>query len=130
MKNKSVFFSILSLLIATAAFAQAPEIKRTPLQTVQLSTPGKVAIQMIVEVAPGGTIPRHTHPGEEIAYIMSGELVLLVDGKESKVVKTGESFSVPEGSIHGGKNASSAAATLLVTYVVDKDKPVATPAKN
>jgi quercetin dioxygenase-like cupin family protein len=130
MKIKSVFFSLLSLLLATSVFAQAPEIKRTPLQTVQLSTPGKVAIQMIVEVAPGGTIPRHTHPGEEIAYIMSGELVLLVDGKESKVVKTGESFSVPEGSIHGGKNASTAAATLLVTYVVDKDKPVATPAKN
>jgi len=130
MKIKSVFFSIVSLLIATPAFAQAPEIKRTPVQTVQLSTPGQVAIQMIVEVAPGGTIPRHTHPGEEIGYMMSGELTLEVDGQTAKVVKTGEAFSVPQGSIHGGKNASAASATLLVTYVVEKDKPVATPAKN
>lgn len=130
MKNKSVFFCILSLVFAASSFAQAPEIKRTPVQTVQLSTPGKVAIQLIVEVAPGGTIPRHTHPGEEIGYMMNGELTLLVDGQASKIVKAGDSFSVPEGSIHGGKNASAAPATVFVTYVVDKDKPVATPAKN
>jgi len=129
MKKNSLFLSILCLLFANFAFAQAPEIKRTPLQTLPLSTPGKVAIQMIVDIPPGGVVPKHTHPGEEISYVMSGEIELNIDGQATKVVKVGEAFYAPDGVIHGGRNASSTPVKLLVTYVVEKDKPVATLVK-
>ena len=123
------FLTTLLICAPAVLFAQAVEIKRTPIQTVTLSTPGKLASQQIVEFAPGAIAPRHTHPGEEITYVMSGEIELRVDGQPPKVVKAGESFSVPEGVIHGAANTSSLPIKAFITYVVEKDRPVATMIK-
>ena len=81
---------------------------------------------MIVDIPPGGVVPKHTHPGEEISYVMSGEIELNIAGQATKVVKAGEAFYAPDGVIHGGQNSGSTPVKLLVTYVVEKDKPVAT----
>ena len=70
---------------------------------------------------------RHTHPGEEIGYVLEGTLTLMVDGKPPLTVKQGESFFVPAGTIHDGK--AEGAVKVLATYVVEKGKPLATPAQ-
>ncbi len=46
-----------------------------------------------------------------------------------RTVKAGESFFVPAGLVHDGKNIGTGSAKVLATYIVEKGKPVATPVK-
>ena len=64
-------------LARPAAQAQDPTmtgVKRTDLQRHDLSAPGREAIQVRVDLAPGVAFPNHTHPGEEIIYVIEGAL--------------------------------------------------------
>jgi quercetin dioxygenase-like cupin family protein len=109
--------------------AQAPGFKRVELQDRDLSIPGRHAVQARAEFEPGGAIGRHTHPGEELSVVLSGTLLLEVDGQPSKTIKAGESFFIPAGVIHAGKNTGKGKAVVLATYVVEKGKPVASLVK-
>jgi len=108
--------------------AQQPGFTRTVLQT-QDSSSGRSIVQARAEFIPGGAAGKHTHPGEEIGYILEGTLQLEVDGKPPVVLKAGDAFFVPAGTVHDGKNIGTGPAKVLATYVVEKGKPVATPAK-
>jgi len=120
------------LLVASVAFAQTitpptkDPVKRTPLQKTEYPD-GHFIHMQLVEVAPNTPIARHTHPGVETSYVLEGELELTVDGKAPLMLKAGDSFSVPANIPHGGK-VGAKAARLIVTYVVDKAKPIASPA--
>ena len=80
---------------------------------------------MIVEIAPGTTAPLHTHPGEEIIYILEGTLEYEIGGKLSRV-KTGDVLFVPAGTPHLARNVGSGRGAELATYVVEKGKPLLT----
>ncbi len=108
--------------------AQAPAIKRTILQQVDLSAPGREAVMAAVEFPAGSETGRHTHPGEEISFVEVGPFVLEVDGQPAKTLKTGEPFFVPAGVIHNGHPAAGGTAKVVATYVIEKGKPVTTPA--
>jgi len=114
------------------ASAQAPAapagFKRTELSRHDLSQPNHEAITARGEFQPGATVPKHTHPGEEVGYILEGELELDLAGKVQKL-KTGDAFFVPAGTVHAAKNTGKGPALVLSTYVVEKGKPLATPAK-
>ena len=70
----------LALAVA-AAFAQLPGITRTPVQEGDLaSAPGRQAIVARVDFAPGAVVPKHTHAGEEIGYVLEGTIELIVEG--------------------------------------------------
>ena len=56
------------------AQAQQAGTKRTELQRHDLSSPGREVIQVRVDFDPGYVSPRHTHPGEEIIYVLEGTL--------------------------------------------------------
>ena len=81
-----------------------------------------------VEIAPGAAAGRHTHPGEEISYVLDGEAEILVEGKPPLKVKTGDSFVIPAGAKHDAKNTGSQPFKLAGIYLVEKGKPLATPA--
>ena len=93
-----------------------------------VSVPGREAVVARVEVAPGSRAGRHTHPGDEISYISEGEVDLLIDGQPPRTLKAGETFVVPAGVIHDAHNASNGTVKLIGVYVVEKGKPLATPA--
>ncbi|WP_417283697.1 cupin domain-containing protein [Comamonas sp.] len=114
--------------MAQAAAPQASGLSRTMVGKADVSVPGREAVVAKVEVAPGSRAGRHTHPGDEISYVTEGEVDLLIDGQPPRTVKAGESFVVPAGVIHDAHNASSAAVKLVGVYVVEKGKPLATPA--
>jgi len=78
-----------------AALAQQPTTKRIDLQRHDLSIPGRETIQAIVEIAPGQASPRHTHPGEEIIYVLEGSLEYEVEGKPPVTVKAGDVLFIP-----------------------------------
>jgi quercetin dioxygenase-like cupin family protein len=115
--------------LAAVAIAQAPGFTRTVLQDQNMSVQDRHAVVARAEFVPGGAAGRHTHPGEELGYIVEGELELLIDGQPPKRLKAGDVFFVPAGMIHDGKNIGSGKAVVLATYVVEKGKPVASPAK-
>jgi quercetin dioxygenase-like cupin family protein len=86
-------------------------------------------VQTRSEFEPGGSVGKHTHPGEELGYILQGELTLEVEGKPPQTLKAGDAFFIPAGTVHAGKNTSKAPIVVLSTYIVEKGKPLATAAK-
>jgi len=111
------------------ALAQAPGVKRTDLQRHDLSVPGREVVQVRVELAPGVAFPKHTHPGEEIIYVLEGTWEYTVEGKPPVTLKAGEVLFIPAGTIHSAKNVGSGNGAELATYVVEKGKPLLTVVK-
>ena len=103
-------------------------IKRTDLQRHDLSAPGRETIQTRVDFTPGAAFPRHTHPGEEIIYVIEGSIEYEVDGKPV-TVKAGGVLFIPAGTVHAAKNVGTTNAAELGTYVVEKGKPLVTLAE-
>ena len=111
------------------AQAQQPGVKRTDLQRHDLGVPGREVVQVRVDIAPGVLAPNHSHPGEEIAYVIEGSLEYQLEGKPPVTLKAGEVLFIPAGTIHSAKNVGSVNAAELATYIVEKGKPLVTPAK-
>jgi quercetin dioxygenase-like cupin family protein len=128
MNRIAITAGLAAFALAGIVVAQQAGFTRVPLQTQDLSIPGKVVVQARAEFDPGVAAGRHTHPGEEIGYVLEGQLELKIDGQAPKIIKAGETFFVPPGIVHDGLNNGTGKAKVLATYVVEKGKPVATPA--
>ena len=102
-------------------------ITRTDLQRLDLSVPGREVVQVRVDFDPGVTFPPHSHPGEEIVYVIEGLLEYQVEGKAPVTLKAGEVLFIPAGAIHAAKNIGSGNAAELATYIVEKGKPLVVP---
>jgi quercetin dioxygenase-like cupin family protein len=113
-------------LALQVAQAQLAGTRRIDLQRHDLSAPGREVIQARVEIDPGVTSPKHTHPGEEIIYVLEGSLEYQVEGKPPVTLKAGDVLFIPAGTIHAAKNVGSGNAAELATYVVKKGKPLVT----
>jgi quercetin dioxygenase-like cupin family protein len=118
-----------SALTQQMAQAQQAGIKRTDLQRHDLSAPGREAVQVRVDFAPGTAFGKHTHPGEEIIYVLEGTLEYQIEGKPPVTLKAGDVLFIPVGTIHAAKNVGSNTASELATYVVEKGKPLLTLVK-
>ena len=59
--------------------------------------------------------------------MLEGEISLLIDGQPPKTIKAGESYQIPAGAIHDGKSGPQG-GKVIATYVIEKGKPLATPA--
>ncbi len=103
---------------------QQPGTRRTDLQRHDLSAPGREVVQVRVDFDPGYTSPRHTHPGEEIIYVLEGTLEYEIEGQSPRIVKPGDVLFVPAGKIHAAKNVGTTNGAELATYVVEKGKPL------
>lgn len=122
-------------VIATIVFAaygvmaQAPGLTRTDLLRNDLSVPGREVIQVLVEFAPGAAAPNHSHPGEEIAYVVEGSLEYMLEGRPPVTLKPGDALFIPAGLPHLATNVGSGKASELATYIVEKGKPLLTLVK-
>jgi quercetin dioxygenase-like cupin family protein len=118
-----------ALLIASSALAphameaQQAGTRRTDLQRHDLSAPGRELVQVRVDFDPGYVSPRHTHPGEEIIYVIEGTLEYEIGGTTSRVT-AGDVLFVPAGTVHLARNIGSGNGAELATYVVEKGKPL------
>ena len=115
--------------IPSTAVMVAPGLWRTNLQRYDLSVPGREMIQSRVDVEPGSPPIRHTHPGEEIIYVLEGSLEYQVDGQPTKVYNAGEALTVPAGVIHAVRNTGTGTGAALATDIVEKGKPLLTEAQ-
>ncbi len=123
-----IITSFLVLFYAGGVPAQQPGAKRTTLTKQDLTgIPGREGVLGLTELAPGAKEPRHTHPGDLFAYVQEGTITLSMEGKPTATVKQGEAFFVPAGTIHSGENLGQTPVKLVVTFVVEKGKPLTTP---
>ena len=131
MKTKKNFFAgiiamiaLATITIANQAQAQQPGVKRVELQRHDLSIPGHETVQVRIDFNPGTGFGKHTHPGEEIIYVLEGLLEYDVEGKPPVTLKAGEVLFIPAGTVHSAKNVGKGEAKELATYVVEKGKPL------
>jgi quercetin dioxygenase-like cupin family protein len=112
---------------ATGAQAQTPGIKRSVLTQTDGPVDGYVTINARVEIEPNALVARHTHPGVESAYVIDGAVELSIDGQGTRPVRPGDAFVIPRDTPHAAKNGPTK-TTIAATYVVEKGKPLASPA--
>ena len=112
---------------ATDAAAQAPGIKRIVLGQIDGPVDGYVTVTARIEIDPGALVARHTHPGIESTVLIEGSTELNIDGQPARQLQPGDAFQLPAGTPHSGKNGPTK-TILLGTYVVEKGKPLASPA--
>ncbi len=128
MKKRTIAGWIMLLTLAGVISAQNPAIKRTVVNRGDVSVAGREAVIANIEIVPGGSAGRHTHPGDEISYVLSGEGEILMEGKPALPIKTGDGFVIPGGTKHDAHNTGTQTLRLIGVYVVEKGKPLATPA--
>jgi quercetin dioxygenase-like cupin family protein len=119
---------VLALVTASASLAQAPGIKRTLLQRTDVGANMEVILGT-AEIAPAGSTGRHTHFGVETGYVMSGSVSLEVEGETPKLLKAGDSYTIGAGKVHDAKVVGEEGGKVIAAYVVEKGKPLATPAR-
>jgi quercetin dioxygenase-like cupin family protein len=120
--------------IATEASAQgAPPaasagVTRKILSQTDGPVPGYVTLLVEATIEPGANVARHTHPGIESAYVMEGGFELPIQGQPTRTLKPGDAFQIPAETPHAGGKPGDAKTRVLITYVVEKGKPLASPA--
>ena len=131
MKVAAAILSAALVLACGSATQSQPQagIGRTDLLRSDLSISGREVVQVRVDIPPGVTAARHSHPGEEIAYVLKGTLEYRLDGRPPVTLKAGETLFIPHGAIHAATNAGTDEASELATYIVEKGKPLVVPAK-
>jgi quercetin dioxygenase-like cupin family protein len=120
----------LAAAFAVTAAAQGTGIKRTVLQRQDVTgAEPKECVFATADIEPGATVGKHWHPGFEVAYLAQGELELLVDGEPPRQLKPGDSYRIEARRPHDARNTGSTPARVVVSYVVEKGQPLATPVK-
>jgi quercetin dioxygenase-like cupin family protein len=104
-------------------------LSRTDLLRNDLSAAGHEVIQVRVDFQPGALAPRHRHPGEETAYVLSGSLEYQIDGRPPVTLHAGDALFIPDGAVHAARNVGREGASELATYVVRKGEPLLMPAE-
>ena len=116
--------SLLAFIFTGTASAQQSGIKRTDLQRYDLSVPGYETVQARIDFEAHTAFGKHSHPGEEVIYVLDGVLEYEVEGQSPITLKAGEVLFIPAGVVHSARNNSHAKASELATYIVEKGKPV------
>ncbi len=123
----AVLIAALLFSCSSAALADDVPIKRTQLQKTEVPDTAYETIMSTAEFAPAAKLPPHTHPGVETGYVLSGEMLLIVDGNQKKLLKQGDSYLIPANTVHEAYNESSTVAKIIGSWVLLKDKPFSTP---
>jgi len=127
MRSGVVKLAFAGVVAALCAVTLSAQIKRTVLQQVDTSIPGREVVTARADFPAGGSTGLHTHPGDEISFVAEGAVEIVMDGS-SKVYHKGEAFNVIGGKPHDAK-AVDGPATVIANYVIEKGKPATTPVK-
>ncbi|MER8634449.1 cupin domain-containing protein [Mesorhizobium opportunistum] len=114
----------ISSSVAHAEGARLHDVKRVDLLKHDISIPGRQVIQVLVEFGPGMTAPNHSHPGEEIVYVVKGSLEYRLERQPPITLKAGDTLFIPDGKVHAVRNVGDGAAAELATYIVKTDEPL------
>jgi quercetin dioxygenase-like cupin family protein len=108
--------------------AATPGVTRKILSQMDGPAPGYVTMLVEATIEAGVPVGRHTHPGIESAYVLEGGFELPIQGQPTRTIKAGDAFQIPPETPHAGGKPPGAKSRILITYVVEKGKPLASPA--
>jgi quercetin dioxygenase-like cupin family protein len=120
-------------LIASEAYAQGQTsassggVTRNILAQSDGPAPGYQTLLVEAIIEAGVKVGAHTHPGTESAYVLEGGFELPIQGQPTRTIKPGDGFQIPPNMPHAGGPATPAKTRLIITYVVEKGKPLASP---
>jgi len=117
-----IVLGIIAFLVPNQITAQ--EVKRIDLQKHDLSTPGKEMVQARIDFEAHSAFGKHSHPGEEVIYVVEGSLEYQIEDEKPVTLKAGEVLFIPAGVVHSAKNNTNVKASELATYIVEKGKPI------
>lgn len=138
IRNRFCFMSFALIVLAIVlvnfvsvdanAQVQIPGVKmETLLRTTLFGDDTKETLISSGEFAPGVTLPRHTHPGDDYAVVLQGTLELIVEGREPRRISAGEAFHVPSGLVHYTRVLGDTPVRIIAIWVVEKGKPAMQP---
>ena len=104
----------------------AATLTRTEVQRGSSSVPGREIVQVLTEIPVGVESGWHTHPGEEVGYVLAGTVELQVEGLPTRTLHAGEGFLVPPRTPHDARDRGPGTGRILSTYVVEIGQPLAT----
>lgn|SRR5262249_13674677 len=110
-----------------AAPAASGGVARKILSKMDGPAPGYETLLVEATIDAGVFVGRHTHPGVESAYVVEGGFELPIQGQPTKMIKPGDAFQIPPETPHAGGKPGEAKSRLIITYVVEKGKPLASP---
>lgn len=123
--------TIAALIIGSASMISTAhaeqKVSRTDLVQKDIDIPGHEVVQVRVDFPPGVLAPSHSHPGEEIAYVVSGTLEYVLAGQKPIVLEAGQSLFIPSGVAHSARNVGNQKASELATYIVRKGEKLVVP---
>lgn len=139
---------LLAFSIAAAAFGLAPaagtshaettvaaaertrddlagKLARREVQRSPSSIPGREIVQVETLIPAGVESGWHAHPGEEVGYIIAGEVEMMVHGRATVVLRAGDGFVIPPRTPHNARDLGPETGRMLSTYIVETDQPIA-----
>jgi quercetin dioxygenase-like cupin family protein len=131
--NMAVLIALAAML-ATGTHSQTPpardelasSLMRRELQRAPLSIPGREVVQVLTEIPPGVASGWHVHPGEEVGYIAAGEVEMMVAGRPTIILRTGDVFLIPPRTPHNARDLGPETGRMLSTYIVEAGQPLST----
>lgn len=121
-------------MLAACALAQTSEVqdalagslKRREVQRAPLSIPQREVVQVLTEIPAGVASGWHVHPGEEVGYILAGDVEMMVEGRATTVLHAGDGFLIPPNTPHNARDLGPEAGRMLSTYIVQSGRPLST----
>jgi len=110
--------------IAVCAAQATPVATRKELRRGDLAAaPGREAVSVLAEIPVGAASSRHSHPGDDLGYVLEGTIVLQVDGQPPLTLHAGDVFTTPPGRVHNARNVGTTTARALDIYIIKKGQP-------
>jgi quercetin dioxygenase-like cupin family protein len=122
-----VIAAVFAPIVIVSVNAQQPPVKRTIIQTVDFP-PGLNTVTYVAEITPGSCSGRHSHPSIETSYVIEGTMLVKIAGKPDMTLMAGDSSQTPAGTVHDVCAGPGQMLKIISNQVVEKDKPLATPA--
>lgn len=96
-------------------------------QDVDMSGPPQQVVFMERDMAPGQSSGMHIHHGVEMNVLIEGAVRVSVQGQPPRVMHAGDSILIPREVPHEAVNIGDGPARIVITYVVDKGRPLKEP---
>lgn len=77
-----------------------------------------------ISVPAGTTLPLHHHPVINAGVLVSGELIVITDRKDTLVLHAGDPIVEVVNTVHYGVNTGTEPADIIVFYAGEKDAPI------
>jgi len=103
----------------------AGKLVRRVIQRAPSSIPGREIVQVETEIPAGVESGWHVHPGEEVGYIIAGEVEMRVEGRPTVILRAGDGFLIPPRTPHNARDLGPETGRMLSTYIVEQGQPLA-----